>query len=154
MDERLSRPNTIPWPPILLGLAIAGGTIATILFPGKPVYAGQEKVGMVLVAAGIGLIGWAFVLFLTRRTNILPHRAADTLMTDGPFAWSRNPIYLGEVVALYGAALIFSSGGFALAGLALTVAITELAIKREEAHLEAKFGDAYRDYMLKVRRWF
>lgn len=153
MSEYLDRPNRIPWPPILLALALAGAYAGRAALSVAGLGPAQTMAGFAVAGAGIGLIGWAFVTFGVARANILPHRAADRLITSGPFAWSRNPIYLGEVVVLAGLALAWSSLAPALAALGLGVAVSKLAIEREEAHLDARFGDAWRDYAATVRRW-
>ena len=78
------------------------------------------------------------------RANILPHRAATTLVTSGPFALSRNPIYLGNTLLLAGAGVMFGNVWFLLGAIGSAWLVTVLAIRREEAHLEARFGEAWR----------
>jgi protein-S-isoprenylcysteine O-methyltransferase Ste14 len=88
------------------------------------------------------------------RANILPHRAATALVTSGPFALSRNPIYLGNTLLMTGAALLFGSLWLLAAALAAAVLVWALAIRREEVHLAAQFGDAWTEYTQRTRRWF
>lgn len=66
---------------------------------------------------------------------------------------SRNPIYLANVVTFIGAALTFYSAWFLLAALADALLVQQLAIKREEAHLAARFGEEWRAYATRVPRW-
>jgi protein-S-isoprenylcysteine O-methyltransferase Ste14 len=74
-------------------------------------------------------------------------------VTRGPFALSRNPIYLGEALILSGLAGIESSAGYAAAAALFVILVTRLAIVREEAHLAARFGAAWEAYAGRVRRW-
>ncbi len=88
------------------------------------------------------------------RANILPHRAATALVTTGPFAWSRNPIYLGNTLMLIGFGLVLRNPWFLPAAAAAAVAVTHLAIRREEAHLEILFGPSWLAYRQRTARWF
>lgn len=110
--------------------------------------------GWLLMAAG-GLFDLAAMLTLSRnQANILPHRAATRLVTSGPFAMSRNPIYLGNTLLMAGAALAFDNIWLLVCGLAAALAVRQLAILREEAHLAARFGDEWHAYAARTRRWF
>jgi protein-S-isoprenylcysteine O-methyltransferase Ste14 len=94
------------------------------------------------------------VVMARRRANILPHRAATALVTDGPFAWSRNPIYLGNTLLLSGCGLAFGNAWLLVGAAVAAIAVTVLAIRREEAHLASRFGDAWMAYAARTRRWF
>jgi protein-S-isoprenylcysteine O-methyltransferase Ste14 len=86
-------------------------------------------------------------------TTIRPFEDSSALVTDGLFAFSRNPIYLGAVVGLLGIFVVLGS----LSPLAVIPPFVTIIRARfiavEERMLEAAFGDAYRDYMKRVRRW-
>jgi protein-S-isoprenylcysteine O-methyltransferase Ste14 len=110
-------------------------------------------IGAVILLAGIGFDAAAMREMRRHRANILPHRAATALVTSGPFALSRNPIYLGNTLVLTGAALLFGSLWLLLAAAVAAVAVTVLAIRREEAHLAAQFGDAWTAYTRRTPRW-
>ena len=110
--------------------------------------------GIVLVACGLLLDVLAMASMHRSGTNIMPHRPAGTLLTDSVFAWSRNPIYLGNALLLTGIGLAADIAWF-LPAAAVAIALTDrLAVRREEVHLAAKFGTAYRDYESSTRRWF
>lgn len=148
-------PSEIPWPPILI-LATAFGAVALgrlypLTWPGIDDTAARV-VGLSLGAAGVILIAWAALTLRRHRTTILPHKGADTLVTDGPFAFRRNPIYLGDALIFLGVAEATKNVWFAILVLPFLAAVTWLAILPEERHLEAKFGDLYRDYKARVRR--
>lgn len=109
--------------------------------------------GAALVAAGLALDGAAVVTMARAKTNILPHRGADRLVTGGPFVLSRNPIYLGNTTLLIGAAFVLGNGWFFVAAALGAFATQELAIRREEAHLAARFGADWQAYAARVPRW-
>ena len=86
-------------------------------------------------------------------TNINPLQPATSLVTTGPFRFSRNPLYLSLTLLFAGLSLILNSL-WGLIALAPVLAILHFGvILREERYLEAKFGESYRQYRTQVRRW-
>lgn len=159
-QDRSDSPNAVPWPPILYGAAIIVAIVLGALAPvgfvspgsiGEPFAFG---IGLLLLLAGAGLDGSAMWTMARARANILPHRAATALVTSGPFAFSRNPIYLGNTLMMVGAGLAFGNPWLIATGLAAALLVERLAIRREEQHLDARFGPAWRDYSARVGRWF
>lgn len=150
------RPNRVPWPPIILATAIAAAVLLGILIP-IPATAFQSPVlraaGFVCIAIGAVLDVTAMFQMRRLRANILPHRAATVLVTTGVFAWSRNPIYLGNTIALAGAALALANPWFLAAAMLAALSTQALAIRREEAHLLEMFGGEWRDYAARTPRW-
>lgn len=103
-------------------------------------------IGIIVNFAGAGL-------FHKLRTAIIPFKPATKLVTSGIYGWTRNPMYLGMALIYAGIAILFDSI-LALALLPLVLAIIQTkVIAREEVYLERRFGDAYRDYKRRVRRW-
>ena len=87
------------------------------------------------------------------RTALLPGAASTTVIDSGPFARSRNPLYLGLLVGSAGVALLAGSI-WALTALLMEWALLRWgAVVPEERYLEAKFGARYTDYTGRVRRW-
>ena len=109
--------------------------------------------GWMLVVIALALDLWTFRTLKRHNTTILPNKAASQLAVDGPFAHSRNPIYLGNVMLCLGIGFILGSRWFVFLSVALFVMLSELAIKREEKHLEAKFPEEWKAYKARVRRW-
>jgi protein-S-isoprenylcysteine O-methyltransferase Ste14 len=145
--DRRERPNVVPWPPIIYGVAVAAAVILGFVHPLLlPAGATVRIVGALIVLAGIVLDATAMREMRRHRANILPHRAATALVTTGPFALSRNPIYLGNTLMLTGAALLFGSLWLLIAAGVAASAVWALAIRREEAHLSARFGGAWTEY--------
>lgn len=150
------RPSSIPWPPLLLLATVALGWAFGIWFPlpwpGMDDLAARV-IGIGFGVAGLALIVWAAATLRRHETTILPDKAASHLVTDGPFRWRRNPIYLGWVFILLGIAELTKNVWLVAAALLFAALVTWLAIIPEERHLEARFGDAFRDYKAKTRRW-
>jgi protein-S-isoprenylcysteine O-methyltransferase Ste14 len=155
MTSNLSdRPNSLPWPPMLLGSAVLLAIVLGRLWP-LPALEGiwATLVGGALLLAGFGFDLWAIVTMRRANTNVMPNRAADLLVTWGPFRFSRNPIYLGNTLLLLGIGLAIGNIWFVIFAFAVAASVDRLAIRREEQHLAARFGDAWTDYAAKTPRW-
>ena len=157
MTGTSDRPAHIPWPPIIFVAAIVvaaalGLWIAPPWLP-PPFSDVVFAIGCVLALGSIAIAVLAVRTMIRHKTTVLPTRASEHLVTDGPFAISRNPIYLAYVTLLIGIGLIASNLWFPAVALIAAFAITKLAIEPEEAHLALRFGKRYRDYSKKVRRW-
>ena len=156
-DDIVQRPNRVPWPPILVLGALLAAWGLEALCPSGEVLARTgawfKMVGVVLACAGVGFDLAAMLTMHRARTNILPHRAAGRLVTGGVFALSRNPIYLGNTLLLLGAALALGCPWLLVTALVAAVLVNQLAIKREERHLAARFGSAFAEYRQHVPRW-
>ena len=87
------------------------------------------------------------------KTTILPNQKSENLVSTGVFRFSRNPIYVANVILIIGFALRWSNAWLLVLAPLAGLATQELAIKREEAHLTAQFGEAYTNYKKRVRRW-
>jgi protein-S-isoprenylcysteine O-methyltransferase Ste14 len=148
------RPNRFPWPPVLLVLFIALGFVlrAALPFDVARTPFGQFA-GFVLIALALALDAWASFTFTRAKTTILPHRGSQALVTHGPFAYSRNPIYVGNLMILAGVGLLAGSLWHIVLAPALAFAIGYFAIRREEAHLAARFPREWTEYTARVRRW-
>ena len=110
----------------------------------------------VLIAAfGISCSARALLLFRAAGTTVNPlhPEEASSLVTDGIFARTRNPMYVGLLLVLTGWAVWLQSLGNLLLLLVFIPLITYLQIRPEEAALQKLFGDAYADYCRRVPRW-
>jgi protein-S-isoprenylcysteine O-methyltransferase Ste14 len=152
----VAAPNRVPWPPLIVaGLAVAAFTLGRLLPLGRSVLSGEmtAAVGVAVIVAALGLDLAAMLTMRRQRANILPHRAATALVTTGPFAMSRNPIYLGNTLLLAGAGLLLGNAWFLAASGVGVWLVTRLAIVREEAHLAVRFGEAWVTYAEATPRW-
>jgi protein-S-isoprenylcysteine O-methyltransferase Ste14 len=152
----VTRPSAFPWPPVLLAGAIVAawylGRASPLTWPGLD-DTPARAVGIGLGVTGLLLVGWAALTLRRHGTTILPDKGAEHLVTDGPYRFRRNPIYLADVLILFGLAELTKNIWFAILAVPFALLVTWLAVLPEERHLEAKFGDAYRAYKAKTRRW-
>jgi protein-S-isoprenylcysteine O-methyltransferase Ste14 len=115
--------------------------------------AAQRIVGWGLVAVAVLLSASAVFLFRRAGTTPNPTRPTTALVVHGPYRFTRNPMYVGFAVLYVGVTLLVNSAWpFVFFPIMITL-LDRLVIGREEAYLEAKFGDAYRSYKARVRRW-
>lgn len=144
-------------PPFVFMAALALGFLVHRAYP--------VGVGPASARRVLAVVGWALVLaflllflpaayaFIRARTNILPSQPATAIVEDGPYRWSRNPMYVGVTLLAIGVALVFNSL-WALLMVPVAVVITDrYTIAREERYLERAFGETYLDYKRRVRRW-
>lgn len=109
--------------------------------------------GWALVALGGFLLLWAAITMWRHHTTVNPYRGVAHLVRGGPFRFSRNPIYLGDSMIYFGVMLIWGMLWPLILYPLVWAAIRYGVIRNEEAHLAAKFGDAYDRYCQRVRRW-
>ncbi|ADZ72698.1 methyltransferase family protein [Polymorphum gilvum] len=143
-------------PPLQAFLFAVAMALAARAFPGLAVtFPGQVALAVGLAALGLAIDLTAVVAFLRSRTTVNPLRPAKArmLVATGLYRFTRNPMYLGLLLVLSGWAVWLGHGLAAAIVPLFVVAVTELQIKPEEAALEAKFGEPYRAYRRKVRRW-
>ena len=157
MSETARPPNRIPWPPLIYLAAIAAATGLTIARPlpwiGAPLSDILLAIGWLMVAAVVAIDVTAMRTLMAAKTTIMPHRASANLVTGGPFALTRNPIYLANTMLVVAIGLIAGAIWFLVAAPAAAFLTQKLSIGPEERHLEARFGKKYRDYAKRVRRW-
>ena len=110
-------------------------------------------VGAVILLVGFTIASTAIRTFRRHRTTTLPTRKAAALVQDGPFRFTRNPMYLSLGISYAGLALIMDSLWSLLLLIPVVLAVNFYVIAREERYLTREFGDEYRSYMAKVRRW-
>ena len=160
-DDRTDHPevrhDAVPfrvWPPVALGVPLAGG-VGLSLVVGEPITWPEHHAGVALLLGALfaGWNGWSLVLFHRHATGVFPGQPTTELLRRGPFAISRNPLYLGLIV-LYVAIALFVPSIWALLLLPLgLLALVKGAVEPEEAYLRRKFGAVYDEYCRRVRRW-
>lgn len=109
--------------------------------------------GLFFVVPGLWHIVYPAHCFRKVGTAIRPGAVSSLLVTTGPFRYSRNPIYLGMVMALLGVSICFGSISTLLPVLVFAFWIQQRFIRMEEGILAETFGQEYRDYCARVRRW-
>ena len=142
-------------PPIVWVLVVAGGLLLRKWVPLGFIPQGwpYHWIGGFVFVLAVVLAVWAFVTFRSFRADVDTHTPTTYVETGGPFAWSRNPIYLSMLISLVGLAIAFNTL-WIIIGLAGWYPVMRWGvISREEAYLERMFGDDYLAYRSRVRRW-
>ena len=109
--------------------------------------------GIVLLPPGAALVLHALRFFGRGRTTAQPFGVPAALVTGGPYRVTRNPMYVGILLMLSGIAGLLGTATPWLAVPALGVVFDVVFVRREEEKMERMFGDAYRRYKARVRRW-
>jgi protein-S-isoprenylcysteine O-methyltransferase Ste14 len=109
--------------------------------------------GAALIFAGFGLTVYADWQFKRASTPVHPFERPQSLVTEGVFAFTRNPMYLGLTLALLGIAMVLGTLTPFVVPPLFAWFITVRFIRREEAILAAQFGEVYQAYARRVRRW-
>jgi len=109
--------------------------------------------GGVVFVAGAVIAGWGLVIFHKAHTTTVPGQSSVRLVTWGPYRFTRNPMYLGLVLAYLGEAALLKQLWPVLVLPFTLVYLNWTVIPVEEAKLEEVFQVAYRQYRLRVRRW-
>ena len=110
-------------------------------------------IGIVLVLLGFGFAFSAILQFRAKQTTVNPHGSVSAIISEGPYRFSRNPIYVSFVCLLIGFPLIVKSLWGLILSPVLILLFNQLVIQYEEAYLEKKFGETYTSYKSRVRRW-
>ena len=161
-------PGVIAPPPLIyLGFLLVGWGLAELGARPEVVEAGfgwlaadfglaievRRGVALTLIVGGLLLDGMAAGLFRRRGTAVQPWKPSTALVIEGPYRFSRNPIYLGFAVTYVGLAIAMDSWVALLLLLPCLVVVDRFVIQREERYLAAKFGADYDAYRGRVRRW-
>lgn len=141
-------------PPILLIAAIVLSYLASALAPGLRLGGPPlSLLGFGIIAVGIGLFVWSITLFQKSKTTLDPRGEPSSLVTIGPYHFSRNPIYLGFLCIAIGTALVFANILAFVGPLVFFFFINTLVIPFEEDMLTNVFGTSYQTYRKQTRRW-
>jgi protein-S-isoprenylcysteine O-methyltransferase Ste14 len=139
-----------PVPPIVtLVLIVVLDLVAPVDFLPKAV---SLAVGIPLLIAGLGFWGWGMASLMKLGESPDPFKPTGRLLTGGALRISRNPIYTGGTIGLLGLALLLDTA----TGVAVVVVLglgAHNLVRAEERYLDAKFGEEYREYQSRVRRW-
>jgi protein-S-isoprenylcysteine O-methyltransferase Ste14 len=113
-----------------------------------------DFVSGLLFAGGIGLAVSGARTFRRAKTAVFPNRDASALVTTGPYAATRNPMYMGMTLSYVGASLFVATAWPLLLLPGVVVALQRLVIDREERYLTQTFGQDYLAYQREVGRWW
>jgi protein-S-isoprenylcysteine O-methyltransferase Ste14 len=141
-------------PPVYLLAAIVAMVVLHIFLSGGVLVPTPWRwLGLAPLIGGLFLGGSAATLFRKHQTTIKPGQTSSRLMVEGPFRFTRNPIYVGMILVLAGIALLLNSLTPWLILPVFAYLIASKVIPVEESMLEQTFGAEYREYQEKVRRW-
>ena len=136
---------------LVLGLALDYVLPLPLAFPATAPIRWTVSGGLIL--GGLAIAAAGIRSFLRARTPVPSNVPARSLVTTGIHGWSRNPIYVGMYLIYGGVCIAAMSAWMLLLALPLAITLRLGVVAREEAYLERRFGDAYRDYKARVRRW-
>jgi protein-S-isoprenylcysteine O-methyltransferase Ste14 len=153
-DRRSESSGVIAPPPLIYLAALAIGFGLEALLPSASLPDTLAwSVGGVLIAAGMALAR-AFLGALRRaRTPVDPYKATTAIVTTGPYRLSRNPGYLAMALIYAGIAVAAEALWAFVPLVPALILIDRGVIAREERYLEGKFGEEYRRYKARTRRW-
>lgn len=153
--ENKDRAGVIAPPPliylggILIGLALDRWEWRSPIFDST----GWRWSGLVLVAAGIVLLVAGRRALLKAETNVNPFKPTLAIVTAGPYRFTRNPLYVGVTLIHCGLTLLINTWWCFVFLVPVLFLIHFGVVTREERYLERKFGDSYRQYRARVRRY-
>lgn len=156
-DPRRDHPGVVAPPPLIyFGFLLLGWVldryVLRLAFPWE-LDMTVKVIAVVLIVGGLAIETWAGGLFRKAGTNVVPWSPSMALVFDGPYRFSRNPMYVGFTLVYLGLALGLQSPTAMALIVPCLVLMTWGVILREERYLTAKFGQAYLDYKDRVRRW-
>ncbi len=148
----MKRPFCLPLQIAFVALVI-GTLLHALLPPSWRIIPAIPALGIVFLLLGIVLAGWALSLFRNRRTPVYPTTTPTTLVTSGPFRFTRNPMYLGILLILIALVFLLGSLPMLVSPLLFLLVMNLYYLPFEEAKMEKLFGDSYTSYRQRVRRW-
>lgn len=154
MHRSSDSPGVVVFPPVLFGGTLVLGLILHWIRPVSllPPLPARLLGVVVLVSSGL-LARFAERAMKRAGTNVRPDQPTLAIVTDGPFRYTRNPLYLAAT-GLYLAVTLLVDAVWPVVLLVPMLVVLELGvIRREERYLDAKFGESYRAYRARVRRW-
>jgi protein-S-isoprenylcysteine O-methyltransferase Ste14 len=155
MDDTADTAQVIVRPLVAWGLAVIAGLALNWLvpLPFLPAELPAVWLGAAVFIIALALFAWAIVTMTRAGSNVPTSLPATAIVDSGPYRFTRNPIYVGLLLALIGLAIAFDNLWLLMTLAPFALVIRYGVIAREEAYLERKFGDLYRGYRSRVRRW-
>ncbi len=152
MADSADNPGVIAPPPLIYAGAFLIALLLHRLAP-LPIFGRALWPGLAFVVIGVALAIWGRNTLVSAGTNVNPTRPATTIVDSGPYRFTRNPLYVSLTVMYVGLTLAFDTWwGFILL-VPVLIVMHVAVIRREERYLENKFGEAYRRYRERVRRY-
>jgi protein-S-isoprenylcysteine O-methyltransferase Ste14 len=155
MSQDTDHSNAVIHPPIAWALAFVAGLGLDWLYPLPfvPAAVSGAWAGGAIFAIGFAFAIWAIITIRKAGTRLEINKPTTTIVANGPYRFTRNPIYIGMFLGQIGLAIGFDSLWILAALVPFYLVIRYGVIAREEAYLERKFGNVYLGYKSRVRRW-
>ena len=144
------------YPPVIAGLYLLITWFLEYLFPFLNIhliFAPYHLIGLLFLAIGLWLILWSSQLLLKKKTTHNPYGTPIKLITTGPFKITRNPMYLGMSLIIFGITILSQNLFFFLPTIAFPLTINKFFILREEKKLISIFKQQYLTYQQHTQRW-
>lgn len=141
-------------PPVILVFSLVLSILPDFYFPQFRILPTNLKIiGLFLMLIALIFVIDGYCHFMRHNTTIVYGRKANHLMTDGTFAFTRNPLYLSLTVLLLGL-VVFMGNLLGFVGpIVLVILLNMFVIPNEERNLEIIFGNKYKRYKKSVHRW-
>ena len=151
--SHVDRAGVVAPPPLIYAAVFAVGYALDRCYPVwlRPDASGW--LGWAIFAAGLVVLALGGAYLNRAGTPVNPYRPSTTLVTAGPYRYSRNPMYIALTLTYLGAAVVVDSVWPVMLLPGLLLVMQWGVISREERYLERRFGDDYRRYQARVRRW-
>jgi len=147
----------------LLVPCVLSAYVPYLIYGGNSARGGLWDAGWLLVGAGAFVYGWCLfeflfsggtpAIFFTRDLKFLLGEEPPKLVLRGLYRVSRNPMYIGVLLAVFGLAVLFGSSDAAIYGALLWLCFHLVVVFLEEPHLRKERGEPYDEYRRKVPRW-
>ena len=147
----IDRPPFLYLSSLLLGLFLDRLLPLSLILPELAMI--HWVVGGGLILIGVAIMAAGIRNFSRAATPVPSNQPVRALVTTGIHGWSRNPIYVGMLFLYAGIGMGARSAWVLILALPLFIILRYRVVAREETYLERRFGDAYRDYKARVRRW-
>jgi protein-S-isoprenylcysteine O-methyltransferase Ste14 len=148
-------PNVIILPPLLILMAMAATVGLHLLVP-LPIDGPRSVtigVGLGIAALALAFAAWGRRTMIRGGTNVRPTLPTVAIVTGGPFRFSRNPLYVTVTIAYVGLSIALGTWWWVVVLIPVALLLHFGVVLREEIYLENKFGDGYRAYKQRVRRY-
>jgi protein-S-isoprenylcysteine O-methyltransferase Ste14 len=122
-------------------------------FYGKFIYYPFNLLGIVVLVIGFWVMMKSHNLFIKNKTGVAPHEKTIKFIQQGPYIFSRNPMYLGFILIMIGISVLIGSYITLIAPVLFAIIMNYTWIPFEERRMKKQFGEDYIEYKKKVRRW-
>jgi protein-S-isoprenylcysteine O-methyltransferase Ste14 len=153
-DSAADAPQVIAPPPLLFAGALLLGLLLQWVMPVQPLPPRLARLlGGLLLVASVVVAKWGKTAMERAGTPSSPSRPTLAVVTEGPFRFSRNPLYVATTGVYLGLALLLDALWPMLLVVPVVLVLHYGVVRPEERYLEEKFGEEYRTYKARVRRW-